>query len=86
MSRVGHNSSYVIQEMIVLAHLRERGSLEPKEAWVRYGIYRLAARVYRLRKDGHNIHTTRVRNDWGNSYARYTLLQQAKPEKKEAAE
>jgi Helix-turn-helix domain len=80
----GHNRlSYQIQEAIVLAHLRDHGWIEPKYAWEHYGVYRLAARVYRLRKDGHDIHTTRVRNDWGNPYARYTLLKLATP--KEAA-
>jgi len=81
---VGGNA-YVIQEAIVMAHLRDRGPLTPKEAWERYGIYRLAARVYVLRKAGHNIITHRVRNDWGNPYAEYVLLQQAKPTKEEAA-
>jgi hypothetical protein len=80
----GHNwIKTAVQNQIVLAHLRDIGPLEPDEARDRYGIWRLAARIYDLRQVGHLIHTTRVPNDWGNPYARYTLLKLA--EKKEAA-
>jgi hypothetical protein len=85
MNGVGHNQlSFQIQEAIVLAHLRDRGPLSPWEALHRYGIFRLAARVFRLRRDGHDILTRRVKNDFGNSYAEYHLIKLAQP-KGEAA-
>ena len=34
-----------------------RSTITPAEAWADLGIYRLGARVYELRQDGHDIHT-----------------------------
>lgn len=39
----------------VLKHIREHGSITAAEAVSKYGIYRLAARVSDLRKQGYNI-------------------------------
>ena len=44
----------------VLSHLKEKGSLQPLEAWRDLGIYRLSAVIYDLRQDGHKIETKRV--------------------------
>jgi hypothetical protein len=48
------------QNKRLLAYLRENGSINPMAAWHALGIYRLGARVFELRQDGHNITTTRV--------------------------
>ena len=61
----------------ILKHLQENGSITPLEALEQYGCYRLGARVFDLRRDGYNIHTTIVegtdRNGEPTKYARYTL-------------
>lgn len=44
----------------VLSHLKEKGSLQPLEAWRDLGIYRLSAVIYDLRQEGHKIETKRV--------------------------
>lgn len=44
----------------VLSHLKEKGTLQPLEAWRDLGIYRLSAVIYDLRKEGHKISTKRV--------------------------
>jgi hypothetical protein len=86
MTGRGHNQlSFKVQEAIVLAHLRDIGPLTPWEALHRYGVFRLAARIWVLRQAGHKIITHMVKNDFGNHYAEYVLVQQAKPEKEEAA-
>lgn len=44
----------------VLSHLKEKGTLQPLEAWRDLGIYRLSAVIYDLRQQGHKIGTKRV--------------------------
>lgn len=34
-----------------------RSTITPMEAWADLGIYRLGARIFELRADGHSIHT-----------------------------
>lgn len=43
------------QTAMVLRHLREVGSLSPWEALREYGIMRLGARVWDLKRAGHNV-------------------------------
>ena len=57
----------------VLAHLERRGSISPMEAIITYGITRLAARVYELRRIGLPVETELKRDEGGKPYARYTL-------------
>lgn len=61
----------------VLQHLQERGSITPLEAMDGFGCYRLGARIWDLRRDGHDIVTEIVqdvdRNGEPMRYARYTL-------------
>ena len=56
---------------MVLAHIREHGSVTPKEAMA-FGCYRLAARVMDLREDGWAIVTEREEHE-GGEHARYRL-------------
>jgi hypothetical protein len=68
-----------IQEAIVLDHLIRIGPITPLEALNHYGIFRLAARIFRLREAGHDIYTEIVKNEHtGKRYARYHLIAQAK--------
>lgn len=60
---------------MVLNHLLSEGSITPKEAEKRYGIMRLGARIYDLRKHGYTITTKpeTKKNRFGvlTTYARY---------------
>jgi len=49
----------------------EIGTLTPKEALDNYGSFRLAAHIEYLRKQGHPIITTMVR-EGSNEYAKYS--------------
>jgi hypothetical protein len=71
----GHNSIQAQTEM-VLDHLRAK-PITSLEALHLYGCFRLAARVYDLRQDGHEIHTNRVETGNGKVIAEYVLLRQA---------
>lgn len=61
----------------VLRHLRQEGSITQREAARRYEIYRLAARIYDLRRQGHQIEKEMETSDDGKQYARYYLKQPA---------
>lgn len=62
---------------LILSHLREHGSITPLEAMREYGIMRLGARVWDLKKQGYKISMSRESglNRYGEStsYARYTI-------------
>lgn len=62
---------------LILRHLEDYGSITPWEAMMEYGIMRLGARVYDLRRAGWPITTTleyRI-NRYGTAvrYARYSM-------------
>ncbi len=59
----------------ILRHLRQEGSITQREAARRYEIYRLAARIYDLRRQGHQIEKKMETSDDGKQYARYHLTQ-----------
>lgn len=65
------------QTNIVLFHLTQHGSITPMEAFTDYGITRLSAAVFTLRKRGYDIDTTieHSTNRYGRkvSYAKYIL-------------
>ncbi len=50
----------ITQKKLILAHMRNYGSIEPLTALREYGIYRLGSRICDLRKDGYDINTERV--------------------------
>lgn len=64
------------QENLVLTHLEEHGSITPYEAIERYHITRLAAVIFRLKKN-HDIRTIIIRgydeNGDNYQYAEYKL-------------
>ena len=62
----------------ILEHMQIFGSITPKEAMDRYGVMRLGARIYDLKKEGHRILSTNEKgtNKYGDTvhYARYRLM------------
>lgn len=67
-------------KQLVLEYLRENKTITPLEALNTFGCYRLGARIYDLRRDGHTITTTLVYQTdyYGNPmrYAKYMLVQE----------
>lgn len=61
------------QKNTVLKHLRKYRSITNMEALVVYGIYRLGAAVYDLRREGHNIVNTMKQDEMGRRYSHYSL-------------
>lgn len=63
------------QKDMVYSHLIEKGSITPKEALEHFNIYRLAAVVHSLKKEGVDITTELVApsSQKGMKYARYHL-------------
>lgn len=64
----------------VLRHLQDYGSITPVEAMAEYGIMRLGARIWDLKRQGHVISTERETgmNRYGEktAYARYRMVNQ----------
>ena len=65
------------QKMKVLRFLQDDGSITPLDALREFGILRLAARIWELRKAGYNIIKVMEKsvNRYGDTvrYARYSL-------------
>lgn len=65
------------QKERILEHLRDNGGITPIEALNEYGVYRLAAVICMLRRDGVDISTETVhgKNRYGEPtrYARYSI-------------
>lgn len=59
------------QALEVLTYLKQHQTIEPKEAWTKLGVYRLAARIKELRDEHHDIETIRVYRDNRNYYGKY---------------
>lgn len=63
------------QRTAILNHLRNNKDITALEALGVYRVFRLAARIEELRKDGHNI-VTDIRTDaTGKQYAAYRLVE-----------
>ena len=67
----------VSQKKMVLDYIAEFGSITPIDAFRDLGVTRLAAKIFELKKDGHDIHTEREhgKNRFGHAtrYARYSF-------------
>lgn len=57
----------------ILAHLRQGRALTPLEALNKFGCFRLGARIWDLKREGHAIVTERVELENGKHVARYSL-------------
>ena len=66
------------QKQMILAHMKETGSITPGTALEEYGCFRLAARIADLKDDGVEIRTEieKRKNRYGKTvrYARYRLV------------
>lgn len=63
------------QNELLLNHLKMGNTISPIEAIGVYGIHRLSARIYDLKRQGHNIIKELRRDPTGKSYARYKLAE-----------
>ena len=65
------------QKEMILRYLQENGSITQAEAVTEFGCYRLGARIYDLKAEGHDITRDMVtrKNRYGKpvSFARYTM-------------
>jgi hypothetical protein len=61
------------QSNLILAHLKEYGTINPLQALELYGSFRLSARILDLKQDGHNIETIRKKVK-KKTFAEYKLL------------
>jgi len=68
-----HTPQTAAQCAAILAALKRGRALTPADALEEFGCFRLAARIYDLRSNGHEIATTWERGD-GKRWARYVLL------------
>ena len=57
----------------ILKYLETGRALTPLDALSKFGCFRLAARIYTLRKEGKVILTDNVKKN-GKTYARYRLI------------
>jgi hypothetical protein len=64
-------------KQILYRALRRGERIDPRKAWWRYGIYRLAARIHELRTDGIPIITTRRETSTGAKIAIYSMRRKA---------
>lgn len=56
----------------VLSYLQRNGTIDPVQAFFELGIYRLGARIFDLRAEGHDIETE-IRQKNGKRWAVYRL-------------
>lgn len=57
----------------ILQHLLTGKPITPIDALKKYGCFRLASRINDLRKAGHEIKTTMVTNEYGKTFASYSM-------------
>jgi len=62
------------QSKTVLRHLRGMKHISPAEALIVYGISRLAACIYDIRKVGYDVHCEMRQDAQGHKYANYSLV------------
>jgi len=64
------------QSAHILAYLRDGNSLTPIAALTLFGCFRLGARIYDLKQEGHDIRTEIIETAGGKRVARYYLAGQ----------
>jgi hypothetical protein len=57
----------------ILAHLKSGGTITPLEALDKFGCFRLGARIFDLKRDGHDIQKELVEVGDGKRVARYRM-------------
>lgn len=66
----------ITQEDLILAHMREHGSITSMTAFEKYQITRLAVGIHSLRKKGYSIDTLDEVSSTGKHYGRYVLREE----------
>lgn len=61
------------QAKTVLRHLRKHDHISNMKALMVYGISRLAACIYEIRKAGYNVTAETKRDESGHKYTKYRL-------------
>jgi hypothetical protein len=56
----------------LLAHLQSGKNITPKQAWIKWGLYRLADSVWKLKRRGYKI-VTRIERKGNDIYATYLM-------------
>ena len=62
------------QKDSIRKHLKGGLEITPLDALEQYGIFRLAAIIFDLKKEGFNIRTNKVKNRYGKKFASYKLI------------
>ena len=57
----------------IFEYLKAGNSITPIEALERFGCFRLAAVIWKIRQEKH-VYTTMVKNKHGYSFAKYSLI------------
>jgi hypothetical protein len=65
------------QAKTVLVHLRNHDHISPMKALGVYGISRLAACIFEIRKAGYRVSAEFKRDDQGHKYTKYSLAKAA---------
>jgi hypothetical protein len=65
------------QEQLILDHLKAGYRIDPIKALREYGCFRLGARIYDLRRAGHNITSDMVVTSSGKRVAEYRMGESA---------
>ena len=65
------------QSELILDWLRQGNRIDPMVALVKFNCLRLAARIYDLREDGHEIITRPIETKSGKTVAQYALVRSA---------
>lgn len=63
----------ISQNLEILKHLQNNGSITPIDALKQYGVFRLGARIYDLKRKGYNI-ATEIVYKGRKKYAKYVLM------------
>ena len=61
----------VTQKEAILEYLQVACAITPVEALMKFGCFRLGARIHELRLQGHIIETEMTTDDAGKTYAKY---------------
>ena len=59
------------QRDAILEHLQTTRAITPLEALMKFGCFRLGARIHELRGQGHEIKTEMMTDEAGKTYAKY---------------
>lgn len=61
------------QNNMLIYHMRKHGSITTMEAFQKYGVTRISARIWEIKRMGFDVETVKETNKNGKTYARYSL-------------